>query len=100
MVDMLTNFFFFFFKQKTAYEFETRLEFRRVLFRSYLYFHAILLPCLTPLCFLTAAIRRQKRIWRDLSYKHGCRILSIRFPKCRPKAGYALFCHTDRKSVV
>src|SRR6266498_5509515 len=27
-------FFFFFFKQKTAYEMRTRLEFRRVLFRS------------------------------------------------------------------
>src|SRR5713226_1447368 len=28
------NFFFFFFKQKTAYEMDGRLEFRRVLFRS------------------------------------------------------------------
>src|SRR5207249_9750630 len=28
------NLFFFFFKQKTAYEIETCLEFRRVLFRS------------------------------------------------------------------
>src|SRR6266511_5986611 len=31
---MFLFFFFFFFKQKTAYEIFTRLEFRRVLFRS------------------------------------------------------------------
>src|SRR6267143_3953656 len=33
-ITCLINFVFFFFKQKTAYEMELRLEFRRVLFRS------------------------------------------------------------------
>src|SRR5439155_16884963 len=32
--DVLRYFLFFFFKQKTGYEMATRLEFRRVLFRS------------------------------------------------------------------
>src|SRR5438105_8354330 len=36
----LLFFFFFFFKQKTAYEIHSRLEFRRVLFRSRVLEHA------------------------------------------------------------
>src|SRR6185369_14978973 len=52
----------FFFKQKTAYEIQVRLEFRRVLFRSETFTE------LFPLCGKSGRIVLEKALHRDFSF--------------------------------